>query len=118
MILGGEKMNKVRRTHVILFTGILLGVIIFTSSKIYGQDAHDRARIPEGVYIKLTKDFYDALKNENSRGTKVYTNNPSQEYLEQIAISARFLVETNLQILKQQEKILELLNSHLENKKK
>jgi hypothetical protein len=111
-------MNKVKRTHVILFIGILLGVIIFTSSKIYGQDTDDRAQIPEGVYIKLTKDFYDALINENSRGTKVYTNNPSQEYLKQIAISARFLVETNLQILKQQEKILELLNSHLENKKK
>ncbi len=107
-------MKKARIAHTILVAGIFLGVIIFTSFKASGQDTD--YNLPRGVYIKLTKDFYDALKNEN--GTKVYTNDPSSQYLKQIAISARFLVETNLQILKQQEKMIELLQSHLENKKK
>jgi hypothetical protein len=62
--------------------------------------------IPEGVYIKLTKDFYDAIKNSSD---VTYSNDPSVEYLRQIAISAKFMVETNIQILKQQERIIQLL---------
>jgi hypothetical protein len=33
----------------------------------------------------------------------------SETHLRQIAISTRFMVETNLQILRQQEKMIELL---------
>ena len=68
-------------------------------------------RMPEGVYLKLTKEFYEALKAEGEEGVKVYSNDPSKEYLRQIAVASRYLVETNLQILKNQERIIKLLES-------
>lgn len=65
--------------------------------------------LPQGVYIDLTKEFYEALKAEGNSGNKSYTNDMSQEYLRQIAVSAKFMVETNLRILQNQKKIIELL---------
>jgi hypothetical protein len=58
------------------------------------------------VDIELSEDFYKALNTENS---KSYTTNKSDEYLRQIAISTRFMVESNLQILNRQEQIIALL---------
>ena len=75
-----------------------------------------RATVPEGVYIDLTRDFYEALKRDGG-DSKVYSNDPSDQYLRQIAVSAKFMVETNLQILKQQEEIRLLLRELLSNKK-
>jgi len=72
--------------------------------------------LPQGVYIDLTREFYEALKAEGSAGNKTYTNNMSQEYLRQIAVSARFMVESNLRILQNQEKIIELLESVLKGR--
>lgn len=76
-----------------------------------GEDQAAGVQIPEGVYIKLTRDFYEALRDEGCRGPKVYSNDPSQEYLKQIAISAKFMVETNLEILKTQERIIQRLEA-------
>jgi hypothetical protein len=64
----------------------------------------------------LNKDFYEALKGEANGGSKVYSNNPSEDYLRQIAVSSRFMVETNLQILKQQEQMIQMLQTLLEKK--
>jgi len=84
----------------------------------HGGDAGSSGRLPEGVYVEMTKEFYEALRNEGSRGTKIYSNDPSGEYLRQIAVSARFMVETNLQILKQQERMLQMLQSLLKGRRK
>ena len=111
-------MKKLSRIRIIFLAGSLLGVILFGSVMVYSQDTGHKNYLPEGIYIELTKDFYEALRGEGSKGTKVYTNDPSNEYLKQIAISTRFMVETNLQILKQQETIIQLLHSLLEDKKK
>ena len=82
------------------------------------QEPKARYEIPEGVHIELSKDFYEALKDNNSSGKKVYTTDRSIEYLKQIAISTKYMVETNLQILKHQETILETLNDLLDEKRK
>ncbi len=89
----------------ILLVIIILAFVFIVDSKkeIFSGNTYN---IPEGVYIKLTKDFYDSLK---SSGNITYSNDPSIEYLRQIAVSTKFMVETNLQILKQQEKIIQLL---------
>lgn len=68
-------------------------------------------RLPEGVYVDLGRDFYEALRETTEGGKKVYTNSPSDEYLRQIAVSSTFTVRTNLQIIKQQERIIQLLQS-------
>jgi hypothetical protein len=70
----------------------------------------------EGVSLYLTEDFYRALRDENASGEKVYSNKASDEYLRQIAVSAKFMVETNIQILKQQETVIQLLQSISEKK--
>ncbi|MBW1768733.1 MAG: hypothetical protein JRJ02_08205 [Deltaproteobacteria bacterium] len=109
-------MKNLRRTGVIFVAGSLLGMILCGSAIVNGQDTDSKINIPEGVYIELTKDFYEALQGERYGGTKTYSNDPSTEYLKQISISARFMVETNLHILKQQERIIQLLHSHLKKK--
>ena len=113
--MKGEIMTTSRLFLGICFAGALFGMTIFMSTTAHGQDTE--YQIPKGVYIKLTKEFYDALKDHNSAGAKVYTNDSSTEYLRQIAISNRFLVKTNIEILKQQEQMIELLQS-LQAKKK
>ena len=82
------------------------------------QEQVSQYEIPDGVHIELTKDFYEALKNSSSSGKRVYTNDKSIEYLKEIAISSKCMVETNLQILKQLEMILQKLNDPREDKKK
>ena len=117
-LMGGEIMKKLNRICVIFLAGSLLGVILCMPVMVYSQETDYKNRIPEGIYMELTKDFYKALRDEASSGTKTYTNDPSKKYLKQIAISTRFMVETNLQILRQQEKMIRLLDSLLEDRKK
>jgi hypothetical protein len=111
-------MQRLRRKLGVLLAGVVLGLILCMPGLVSAQDDGNKYQIPEGVYIKLTKDFYEALKNEGSGGAKVYTNDPSDEYLKQIAISTKFMVETNLEILKQQESMNQLLDSLLKGRKK
>ena len=81
--------------------------------------AHDdkNNRVPEGVYIKLTEDYYEQLRNSGQSTVKTYHNDPSEGYLKELSVSARFVVETNLQILRQQERIIQLLQDILDNQK-
>jgi hypothetical protein len=101
----------------IFFGGALLAAMILLPSTLYAKDDRVRDRIPEGVYIELTEEFYEALRNNGYGGSKTYSNDPSKDYLKQIAISTRFMVETNLQILRHQEKMIQLLEN-LQDKKK
>lgn len=70
-----------------------------------------------GIFLKLTEDFYRALQEESREGTRTYGTDRSDEYLREIAVSAKFMVETNLHILKQQETIIRLLEA-LNSKRK
>jgi hypothetical protein len=68
-------------------------------------------RIPEGVYIELTRDFYEALKEGDSgTGGRVYSDSPSQEYFRRIAVASEFAVKTNLEILKRQDEMIRILD--------
>ena len=111
-------MKRLKVTLNIIGAVSLLAMILCQPATVYAQDTGPKIHVPEGVYIELTREFYESLKEKGQGGTKVYSNDPSIEYLKEISISARFMVETNLQILKQQEMILQLLNSLLEDKKK
>jgi hypothetical protein len=65
----------------------------------------------EGVRIELTKDFYEALRQEGSTGSRTYSNDPRNEYLRRIAVSSEFAVKTNLTIIEQQDRIIKLLEA-------
>jgi len=108
-------MKKLK--FVAVLTGVLLGIILGGPVMLSAQEGGTQYQIPEGVYIKLTKDFYEALQNTGSGSAKVYTTNPSDEYLKQIAIATKFMVETNLEILKQQARMNAMLHSLLKDKK-
>ena len=111
-------MQRLRQKLGVLPAGAVFCLILCMPVLLSAQDEGNKYQIPEGVYIKLTQDFYEALKNDGSGGAKVYTNDPSDEYLKQIAISTKFMVETNLEILKQQERMNQLLDSLLKGRKK
>lgn len=71
------------------------------------KPAHNRRT---GVHVELTESFYRAL-SQGQEGSKTYTTASSDEYLRQIAVSTRYLVETNLKVLQQQERIIGLLEA-------
>jgi hypothetical protein len=72
----------------------------------------------ENVYIELTRDFYEAMRDGERDGKRVYGNDPSAEYLREISVSSRFIVESNLQILRQQERVIALLEKMVEKNSK
>ena len=86
------------------------GITAYSNAK----DSGRKKDLPEGVYLKLTREFYESLNNENN----TYSNDKSAEYLREISISSKFIVETNLQIIKQQEEIIGLLETIADKKKK
>ncbi len=103
------KMLKIGKRSLFLIS--LLGFLLLSQGFLFAQGAGSKKRIPNGIWIELNRDFYEALKGEATGGSKVYTNNPSEDYLRQIAVSSRFMVETNLQILKQQERMIQMLQN-------
>jgi hypothetical protein len=107
-------MDMLKTGKRFFFVGLLLSVPFWGHGLLHAQEGGAIGRIPKGLYIELNKEFYQALKEEATGGTKVYSNNASEEYLRQIAISSRFIVETNLQIIRQQENMIELLQTLLE----
>jgi len=116
-------MKKRNQSQIVLLAGFFFGVILMGPLTARAEASGEKAKFPDGgfrpgVYLHMTRDFYEALKQEGQVGTTVYSNQMSTEYLRQIAISARFMVESNFQILKQQERIIELLQAQPNAKKR
>lgn len=100
-----------------LLAGVLLGLTSWPPTGACGEDKIPEYSMPEGVYIDLTRDFYQALKAEGLSGSRTYSNDLSAGYLKQIAVSTRFMVETNLEVLRQQERLMQLLLLILKERK-
>lgn len=100
---------KKRITYFLIIA--IMGSYLFFGPAVYAEEGTGHHNLPPGVYVELTEDFYQALKLDHPDNVKRYHNKSSDEYLRQIAVSSRFMVETNIQILKQQERILYLLES-------
>jgi hypothetical protein len=81
-----------------------LGWIILGVAAPAAATAADRTTTKTELH--LTEDFYRALRSE---GAKTYATGSSDEHLRQIAVSTRFMVETNLQLIEQQNRIIQLL---------
>lgn len=96
---------------VLLSVGCLGVLVLLGTGLTQGQKTSHGATLPKRISIELTRDFYEALREGETGAGRIYTNDPSGEYLRQIAVSARFMVETNLQILKLQEEILRTLDA-------
>ena len=117
VILGEVRgMVRINLVGVMILACVFVVSVLFSGRVMAGQGLN--YGLPQGVYIDLTREFYEALKAEGGTGNKTYTNSMSQEYLRQIAVSSKFMVETNLRILKNQEKIINLLESILREQRK
>jgi hypothetical protein len=84
-----------------VFTLCLFGFIGKVAVAADGQVRH--------IEVELSESFYRALDAEGAN--KTYRTDTSEEYLRQIAVSTRFVVESNLKIIKQQDRIIELLEA-------
>jgi hypothetical protein len=104
-------MKFIHETALVLSISILPALFILSPAIGAAQDRERPIAPSSGLYIELTEDFYRALKNESAGADRIYTNNSADEYLRQIAVTTKFMVETNLRIIRQQEKIIELLES-------
>ena len=93
-----------QRCFTVVSLYCLIGAAAILAVPVTGSVAADDP--PTQIEVELTESFYRALRAE---GTKTYSTDKSEEYLRQIAVSARYAVESNLQIIKQQERIIELL---------
>ncbi len=99
-------MKRWGKCGFLVMAGCLLGLILGQAVTGLSQDSRP---VPRGTYIELNNDFYRALREEGN--TKTYSNDMNQDYLKEIAVSTRFMVETNLQILKNQERLILMLES-------
>jgi hypothetical protein len=88
-----------------------IGFLLFCTAPGFAEGQNSGSRGGERVHVILTRDFYNELRNAGGSGGRTYSNDKSHEYLRQISVSSKFMVETNFQILKQQEKIIQLLES-------
>ena len=95
---------KTRRGLIWTSALATLGWIMLTAAAPAAATAADRPAIKTELH--LTEDFYRALRSE---GVKTYATGSSDEHLRQIAVSTRFMVETNLQLIEQQKRIIQLL---------
>ena len=65
------------------------------------------------IHLDLTRQYYEALRKAESTQARTLSTDRSDRYQEQIAISTRFMVETNLRLLKEQAEIKALLRELL-----
>jgi hypothetical protein len=99
------------KASLTLSTLLLLGILLLSQTAGFAEDQNQAGTPSLRPHIDLTESFYRALQNESSSGDRSYGTGTSDEYLRQIAISTKFMVETNIQIIKQQEKMIELLSA-------
>jgi ABC-type sugar transport system substrate-binding protein len=59
-------------------------------------------------YIPLTKEFFEAMEKLSRSNANTYGDR-QEPLLEQIALSSHFMVKTNLTLIKQNERIIHLL---------
>ena len=103
-------MKNLKRSRFIFLSLISVGLILLWVIPNEAQESSTKHGIPEGVFVNLTKDFYQELEKPEA-GERVYGTHQSDEYLRQIAVSTKYMVETNLRLINQQEKIIELLEA-------
>jgi len=109
-------MRKIKNYLNIFFPLLVAALFLFPALS-FSEEKIAGYPVRSGVFIELTEDFYRALREESDRGSRTYSTDQSDEYLRQISVSAKFMVETNLHILKQQDTIIRLLES-LNSKRK
>ena len=117
---GGLKMrneNKWIRWGgiIVITTVLLLGAGIQELDRGYSEEAGS-GFIPEGTIIVLSDDFMRNLQDAQQRNVIDYGKSREEQLLSHLALLGRYLVETNLMLVKQQNRIIELLEKQEKKK--
>jgi hypothetical protein len=91
---------------------VVVSVLAILHLQSAGAESESKAK-GRKITIELTEDYYRALRNESG---KTYTTQRQEEYLRQIAVSTKFMVETNLRMMEQQARMIELLEQQATKK--
>ncbi len=86
--------------------GFLLAGLILAAMPLPAAAQADGDRI--NAYIPLTKEFFEAMEKLSRANAGTYGDR-QEPLLEQIAVASQFAVKTNLTLIKQNERIIHLL---------
>lgn len=98
--------------------GIILVIILSLAPFPTCAEEGNRNRIRSTdieMHLDLTRQFNAAMREADNGHTRSLGTNYSEIYLRQIAVSTRFMVETNLRILKEQAEIRAVLEDLLKS---
>jgi len=70
------------------------------------QATEDQSKF--GFYIPLNKEFFDAMTKLSREDATTYGDR-QEPLLQQIAVASQFMVKTNLTLIRQNERIIQLL---------
>jgi len=108
-------MIKSRYAKIVL--GVLLtGLILVLAGVALGWPPYHGGRPHVGIYFDLTEAFNRAMAEERG-DSKSYNTSASDQYLKQIAVSAEFLVKTNLELIRLQQELIDLLKQQQAGKR-
>jgi hypothetical protein len=107
--VGANKNGKRHLSWVFAILLALEGLICAA----WAEEAPSPTSTEVEIHLDLTRQFYEALERTQATQSRSLSTDRSERYLEQIAVSTRFMVETNLRLLKQQAEIKALLNELL-----
>ena len=104
------------KLYLPLFLSLCL-ILAFLSSLASAQDADPNKNAAVEIHLDLNRQFYEALRQADSARGRSLSTDASERHLEQIAISARFMVETNLRLLQEQAETNALLRELIKSSK-
>jgi hypothetical protein len=105
-----KRTNGLRILVLIGFLGMIAGPGASTG---YAEGQMVKYRLPQGIYIEVPQEFLESTGGKVPENMVVYTNQLISTFLEQMAGSNENLVQANNKIIRQQERIIQLLEALL-----
>lgn len=101
-------MKSHLKTLRYLLPGFIAAIVLAGFYTAHAKDRGPSAGGKTKVEVQLTESFYRALRAEDG---KTYSTGKSDEYLRQIAVASKYAVETNLKVIENQQRIIQLLEA-------
>jgi ABC-type sugar transport system substrate-binding protein len=101
-------MSSTRKILLLLTIAALAAVAVNGSLPARAQTTAPPPQEKGGTYVILDKDFWAAMEQLSRSQGEVYGDR-REPLLEKIALATQFMVKTNLTIIKQNERIIKLL---------
>ncbi len=93
----------------------LIGLIVTVAGVAFSWPPYHGGGSHVGIYFDLTEAFNRAMAQEYG-DSKNYSTSSSERYLKQIAVSTEFLVKTNLELIRLQQEMIDLLKKQQDKK--